>query len=172
MSCTFRQNNIIWVLYAYATSQVTKQRFRKADGDAKLYDASALTASPGKRVFPEQNELIYVRFYTYSRSTTVYCKRSEGPTPNSAALPAVRSRGCSVCSFRGVEWGHCAWYVSCDPDVQILKLTHCSRRQVESCPSLSYSSVVLLCGLCNVDGLASTSCEQRRGSAPRAGRLA
>lgn len=56
-------------------------------------------------------------------------------------------------------------------DVLILKLTHGSRRQVESRPSLSYSSVVLLCGLCDVDGLASTSCEQGRGSAPRARRL-
>ncbi|KAI0095289.1 glucosyltransferase [Irpex rosettiformis] len=46
-SCTFRQTNIIWVLYAYATSQVMKQRFRRADeAGPRLHDAPALTASP------------------------------------------------------------------------------------------------------------------------------
>ncbi|KAI0639061.1 glucosyltransferase [Trametes polyzona] len=50
VSCTFRQNNIIWVLYAYALSQVLYLRFRRARPNekppAKLHDPLALEASP------------------------------------------------------------------------------------------------------------------------------
>ena len=50
ISCTFRQTNIIWVLYAYASSQLTYLRFRRALPGAeepdKLYDPPALTAGP------------------------------------------------------------------------------------------------------------------------------
>ncbi|OCH88591.1 glucosyltransferase [Obba rivulosa] len=49
ISCTFRQNNIIWVLYAYATSQLMALRFCRTESDAKpvakLHDPPALTAS-------------------------------------------------------------------------------------------------------------------------------
>ncbi|KAI0706067.1 glucosyltransferase [Cytidiella melzeri] len=47
VSCTFRQTNVIWVLYAFATSQVMQLRFRRPnDSRDKLYDAPAMTASP------------------------------------------------------------------------------------------------------------------------------
>ncbi|KAG7098940.1 hypothetical protein E1B28_000830 [Marasmius oreades] len=50
MSCSFRQTNIIWVLYAFATSQLTYLRFRRATPasptPAKLHDPLALSAGP------------------------------------------------------------------------------------------------------------------------------
>ena len=52
ISCTFRQTNIVWVLYAYATSQVMKLRFQRAPANGKplpkLHDPLALAAQPGK----------------------------------------------------------------------------------------------------------------------------
>ncbi|EPT04394.1 hypothetical protein FOMPIDRAFT_69681, partial [Fomitopsis schrenkii] len=54
VSCTFRQNNIVWVLYAYASSQLMELRFRRAPPGAKplakLHDPPALEASPGDLV--------------------------------------------------------------------------------------------------------------------------
>ncbi|KAF9458345.1 glucosyltransferase [Collybia nuda] len=51
VSCTFRQTNVIWVLYAYALSQLTYLRFRRASPGAeppkKLHDPPALAAGPG-----------------------------------------------------------------------------------------------------------------------------
>ncbi|EMD41574.1 glycosyltransferase family 59 protein [Gelatoporia subvermispora B] len=51
ISCTFRQNNIIWVLYAYASSQLMALRFRRnppgSKSAAQLHDPPALTASAG-----------------------------------------------------------------------------------------------------------------------------
>ncbi|KAL0578479.1 glucosyltransferase [Marasmius crinis-equi] len=51
MSCTFRQTNIIWVLYAFAASQLTYLRWRRAPSGSpapsKLHDPPALSASPG-----------------------------------------------------------------------------------------------------------------------------
>ncbi|KAJ7124763.1 glucosyltransferase [Mycena crocata] len=51
ISCTFRQTNVIWVLYAYASSQLMYLRFRRAPPGAKphdqLYDPPALTATLG-----------------------------------------------------------------------------------------------------------------------------
>ncbi|KJA26077.1 glycosyltransferase family 59 protein [Hypholoma sublateritium FD-334 SS-4] len=51
ISCTFRQTNIVWVLYAYATSQLMHLRFRRAAAGQpelpKLHDPLALEASPG-----------------------------------------------------------------------------------------------------------------------------
>ena len=48
ISCTFRQTNIIWLLYAYASSQLMHLRFRRAPpGGSKptrLHDPPALTA--------------------------------------------------------------------------------------------------------------------------------
>ena len=50
-SCTFRQNNIVWVLYAYASRQLMYLRFRRAvpgaQPPAKLDDPPALEARPG-----------------------------------------------------------------------------------------------------------------------------
>ncbi|TBU34908.1 glucosyltransferase [Dichomitus squalens] len=50
VSCTFRQNNIIWVLYAYASSQLMALRFRRAPPDVKptaqFHDSLALEARP------------------------------------------------------------------------------------------------------------------------------
>ncbi|CCM00335.1 uncharacterized protein FIBRA_02365 [Fibroporia radiculosa] len=50
ISCTFRQNNIVWVMYAYACSQLMHLRFRRAPPGsqslAKLHDPPALAASP------------------------------------------------------------------------------------------------------------------------------
>ncbi|KAH9891022.1 glucosyltransferase [Cubamyces lactineus] len=50
VSCTFRQNNIIWVLYAYALSQILYLRFRRALPNEKppvrLHDPPALEAGP------------------------------------------------------------------------------------------------------------------------------
>ncbi|KAF9269957.1 glucosyltransferase [Marasmius fiardii PR-910] len=50
LSCTFRQTNIIWVLYAFTASQLTYLRFRRAARDspppAKLHDPPALSAQP------------------------------------------------------------------------------------------------------------------------------
>ncbi|KAH7927410.1 glycosyltransferase family 59 protein [Leucogyrophana mollusca] len=45
VSCLFRQNNIVWVLYAYAASQLMRLRFKR--GAVVLYDPLALTAGPG-----------------------------------------------------------------------------------------------------------------------------
>lgn len=51
ISCTFRQTNIVWVLYAYAASQLMHLRFRRAAAGQpelpKLHDPLALEASPG-----------------------------------------------------------------------------------------------------------------------------
>ncbi|KIM85467.1 glycosyltransferase family 59 protein [Piloderma croceum F 1598] len=48
ISCTFRQTNIVWVLYAYASSQLMYLRFRRASPaaqpPAKLHDPPALEA--------------------------------------------------------------------------------------------------------------------------------
>ncbi|KAH8997481.1 glucosyltransferase [Lactarius akahatsu] len=50
ISCTFRQTNIIWVLYACASSQLTYLRFRRAlsgaEASGKLHDPPALDAGP------------------------------------------------------------------------------------------------------------------------------
>ncbi|OJT13072.1 Dol-P-Glc:Glc(2)Man(9)GlcNAc(2)-PP-Dol alpha-1,2-glucosyltransferase [Trametes pubescens] len=50
VSCTFRQNNIVWVLYAYALSQVLYLRFRRGlpneKPPSKLHDPLALEAAP------------------------------------------------------------------------------------------------------------------------------
>lgn len=49
MSCTFRQTNIIWVLYAYASSQLMYLRFRRGSAVGKgngLHDPPALLATP------------------------------------------------------------------------------------------------------------------------------
>jgi len=45
VSCFFRQNNVIWVLYAYATSQLMRLRFKR--GATILHDPPALSAGPG-----------------------------------------------------------------------------------------------------------------------------
>lgn len=51
ISCTFRQTNIVWVLYAYASSQLMYLRFKRADPGgrlpAKLHDPPALEGGPG-----------------------------------------------------------------------------------------------------------------------------
>ncbi|KAF7310554.1 hypothetical protein HMN09_00598200 [Mycena chlorophos] len=51
LSCTFRQTNIIWVLYAYAMSQVMFLRFRFSPPGSKplskLHDPMAFEATPG-----------------------------------------------------------------------------------------------------------------------------
>ncbi|KAL0071717.1 glucosyltransferase [Marasmius tenuissimus] len=50
LSCTFRQTNIIWVLYAFATSQLTLLRWQRAPPGSppppRLHDPPALAASP------------------------------------------------------------------------------------------------------------------------------
>jgi len=46
ISCTFRQTNIVWVLYAYGSSQLMWLRFRR--GGEKLHDPPALEARPGE----------------------------------------------------------------------------------------------------------------------------
>lgn len=45
VSCLFRQNNVIWVLYAYAASQLMRLRFKR--GNDKLHDPPALGAGAG-----------------------------------------------------------------------------------------------------------------------------
>ncbi|KDR84862.1 hypothetical protein GALMADRAFT_233298 [Galerina marginata CBS 339.88] len=51
VSCTFRQTNIVWVLYAYASSQLMYLRFRRtAAGEARLHDPPSLSAGPGDLV--------------------------------------------------------------------------------------------------------------------------
>jgi len=48
-----RQNNIVWVIYAYASSQLTYLRFRRITSKsppAILHDPPALNASVGKQV--------------------------------------------------------------------------------------------------------------------------
>lgn len=51
VSCTFRQTNIVWVLYAFASSQLMYLRFRRPIPGkpplAKLHDPPALEAGPG-----------------------------------------------------------------------------------------------------------------------------
>lgn len=49
ISCTFRQTNIVWLLYGYILSQLMFLRFRR-DG-ARLPDPPALAGSPGARDF-------------------------------------------------------------------------------------------------------------------------
>ncbi|ETW87597.1 glycosyltransferase family 59 protein [Heterobasidion irregulare TC 32-1] len=50
VSCTFRQTNIVWVLYAYASSQLMYLRWRRVDHaqtpPPKLHDPPALSAEP------------------------------------------------------------------------------------------------------------------------------
>ncbi|KAF9056698.1 glucosyltransferase [Panaeolus papilionaceus] len=50
VSCTFRQTNIVWVVYAYAASQLMYLRFRRSLPNeaplAKLHDPPALIAEP------------------------------------------------------------------------------------------------------------------------------
>ncbi|EIW86477.1 glycosyltransferase family 59 protein [Coniophora puteana RWD-64-598 SS2] len=47
LSCLFRQTNIVWVLYAYAASQLMRLRFKRAkDTTTKLHDPPALEAGP------------------------------------------------------------------------------------------------------------------------------
>ncbi|KAI0321350.1 DIE2/ALG10 family-domain-containing protein [Amylostereum chailletii] len=50
VSCTFRQTNVVWVLYAYAVSQLMYLRFRRPAPNeaplAKLFDPPALSAAP------------------------------------------------------------------------------------------------------------------------------
>ncbi|CAK5280061.1 unnamed protein product [Mycena citricolor] len=54
VSCTFRQTNVVWVLYAYAMSQLMHLRFRRAMPNAKplekLHDPPALDAEPSDLV--------------------------------------------------------------------------------------------------------------------------
>lgn len=46
ISCLFRQTNIVWVMYAFATSQLMRLRFER--GNILLHDPSALSAVPGE----------------------------------------------------------------------------------------------------------------------------
>ncbi|PBK77176.1 glucosyltransferase [Armillaria solidipes] len=50
ISCTFRQTNIIWVIYAFASSQLMEMRFRRPTAGSsqasKLYDPPASAAVP------------------------------------------------------------------------------------------------------------------------------
>ncbi|KAK0208390.1 glucosyltransferase [Desarmillaria ectypa] len=50
ISCTFRQTNIIWVIYAFATRKLMDMRFRRPTSGSsqgrKLYDPPALVAVP------------------------------------------------------------------------------------------------------------------------------
>ncbi|KAJ7630545.1 glucosyltransferase [Roridomyces roridus] len=59
ISCTFRQTNVIWVLYAYALSQLLYLQFRRPLPGAKpvgrLHDPPALTASLGDLVLAVQS---------------------------------------------------------------------------------------------------------------------
>ncbi|KAJ7888146.1 hypothetical protein B0H14DRAFT_2562512 [Mycena olivaceomarginata] len=54
MSCTFHQTNVIWVLYAYASSQLVCLRFRRTPPGAKplnqLHDPPALSMGLGDLV--------------------------------------------------------------------------------------------------------------------------
>jgi len=56
ISCTFRQTNVVWVLYAYAASQLMYLRFRRGapgvSSPKKLHDPPALSATPGMCVSP------------------------------------------------------------------------------------------------------------------------
>ncbi|KAI9572687.1 glycosyltransferase family 59 protein [Boletus coccyginus] len=45
ISCLFRQTNIVWVMYAFAISQLMRLRFRR--GNILLHDPPALSAGPG-----------------------------------------------------------------------------------------------------------------------------
>ncbi|KZS96161.1 glucosyltransferase [Sistotremastrum niveocremeum HHB9708] len=47
ISCWFRQTNIIWVLYAYAYSQLALLRFQPTSEPKRLHDPMSLSASPG-----------------------------------------------------------------------------------------------------------------------------
>ena len=59
MSCTFRQTNIIWVVYAYASSQLMSLRFRRSPQGSPppemLHDPPALAAAPRKLHAPRSN---------------------------------------------------------------------------------------------------------------------
>ncbi|KAL5495666.1 ALG10 [Sanghuangporus weigelae] len=48
MSCAFRQTNIIWVMYAYAYSQLRALRYqtKSSESEVKLYDPPALSTAP------------------------------------------------------------------------------------------------------------------------------
>jgi len=86
ISCTFRQTNIIWLLYAYASSQLTYLRFRRAPPGgsipAKLHDPPALAAgfrsSPLFFIFvpeteaPLANRLQWILFDQYAAPHRYY----------------------------------------------------------------------------------------------------
>ncbi|TEB35126.1 glucosyltransferase [Coprinellus micaceus] len=72
ISCTFRQTNIIWVLYAYASSQLMSLRFKRYQkDDARLHDPPALDATPADALrsitnFPKIVPQILSAFIPYS----------------------------------------------------------------------------------------------------------
>ncbi|EJD55635.1 glucosyltransferase, partial [Auricularia subglabra TFB-10046 SS5] len=48
LACTFRQTNIVWLLYAFAANRLSHLRFRRAPpGAATLHDPPSLDATPG-----------------------------------------------------------------------------------------------------------------------------
>ena|ERR1700722_2589242 len=49
MSCTFRQTNIVWVIYVYAATLLMRLRFKP--GEKSLHDPLALAAEPGGNGF-------------------------------------------------------------------------------------------------------------------------
>ncbi|KAF6766103.1 glucosyltransferase [Ephemerocybe angulata] len=73
LSCTFRQTNIVWVLYAYASSQLMMLRFKRLPKDetARLHDPPALNATPADTLqsilsFPKILPQILPAFIPYS----------------------------------------------------------------------------------------------------------
>lgn len=161
ISCTFRQTNIIWVLYAYASSQLTYLRFRRAlpgaEEPRRLHDPPALAAGP--RSSPIS---VFLRdgrsrcLMVFSGSCSISIQPATDVTRHLSGPGSIRTVTRLVCRFCDLErWG-CAWYVQCRTflDCALAVLPYFSRGQVKSRALAPHSTVVLLCRVCDDNGLA------------------
>lgn len=105
ISCTFRQTNIIWVLYAYASSQLTYLRFRRAlpgaEVPGKLHDPPALDAGP--RSSPKS---LFLRD-THSRLLMVSSGSCAIGLQRATDITGHLSSTCSVYTVTRLVWRIC-----------------------------------------------------------------
>lgn len=108
LSCTLRQTNIAWVLYAYAISQVTYLRYeRKIEGQAALHDPLAADAVPCEFAFISDQSSIALIALIVSGSLLCSCKHTESVAQDTRFIHPLRFDSCAVWRVRGVERWHC-----------------------------------------------------------------
>ena len=151
ISCTFRQTNIIWVLYAYASSQLTYLRFRRALPGAeepdKLHDPPALAAGP--RSSPIS---VFLRdghsrcLMVFSGSCSISIQRATDVTRHFLGPCSVRTVTRLVCRICDLErWGG-SWYVQCRTflgcDLAILPSVLFKGTSQITCPHSTFHSCI------------------------------